>query len=128
MARRGIKACPSTIRSECIKAGYNGRVARKKPFISKVNLKKRLIFENDHKNKGLDVWRQVIFSDESKFNIFGSDGRHMVWRKKNTDLEPKNLIPTVKHGGGGVHVWVPRVLVIYTLLRNNEPCNVHRHT
>jgi hypothetical protein len=30
----------------------------------------------------------------------------MVWRKKNTELEPKNLIPTVKHWDGAVLVWV----------------------
>ena len=49
IAQRGIKACPSTIQSEYIKARYKGRVARKKSFISKVNLKKRLKFANDHK-------------------------------------------------------------------------------
>ncbi|GFT20106.1 transposable element Tc1 transposase [Trichonephila clavipes] len=47
-------------------------------------------------------WNKVIFSDESKFNIFGSDGRHMVWRKPNTSHHPKHTIPTVKHGGGSV--------------------------
>ncbi|GFU73123.1 transposable element Tc1 transposase [Trichonephila clavipes] len=47
-------------------------------------------------------WNEVIFSDESKFNIFGSDGRRMVWRKPNTSHHPKHTIPTVKHGGGSV--------------------------
>ena len=56
MARRDIKACPSTIRS-----GYNCRIARKKPFISKVNLKKLLKFAKDHKIKDLD------FGDNSFF-------------------------------------------------------------
>ena len=37
--------------------------------------------------------------------MFDSDGRLMVWRKKNTELESKNVIPTVKHGGGYVLVW-----------------------
>ena len=37
--------------------------------------------------------------------MFGSDGRRMVWQKKNTELESKNLIPTIKHGDGGVLVW-----------------------
>ncbi|GFW22371.1 transposable element Tcb1 transposase [Trichonephila clavipes] len=45
-----------------------------------------------------NFWKKVIFSDESKFNIFGSDGRRTVWRKPNTVLDPKNLHPTVKHG------------------------------
>ncbi|GFT93417.1 HTH_Tnp_Tc3_2 domain-containing protein [Trichonephila clavipes] len=35
-----------------------------------------------------------IIGDESKFNIFGSDGRRTVWRKPNTALDPKNLRPT----------------------------------
>ncbi|GFV61025.1 transposable element Tcb1 transposase [Trichonephila clavipes] len=48
------------------------------------------------------VWNEVIFSDESKFNIFGSDGRRMVSRKPNTSHHPKHTIPTVKHGGGSV--------------------------
>ncbi|GFV06711.1 transposable element Tcb2 transposase [Trichonephila clavipes] len=34
-------------------------------------------------------WNEVIFSDESKFNIFGSDGCRMVWRKPNTFTPPK---------------------------------------
>ncbi|GFV99049.1 transposable element Tcb1 transposase [Trichonephila clavipes] len=49
-----------------------------------------------------NFWKKVIFSDESKFNIFGRDGRRTVWRKPNTALDPKNLHPTVKHGGVSV--------------------------
>ncbi|GFV93718.1 transposable element Tc1 transposase [Trichonephila clavipes] len=52
-----------------------------------------------------NFWKKVIFSDESKFNIFGSDGRRTVWRNPNTALNPKNLYPTVKHGGVSVMVW-----------------------
>ena len=47
----------------------------------------------------------VIFLDESKFNLFESDGRVLVGRKPNTELRPQNLKPTVKHGGGHVMVW-----------------------
>lgn len=47
----------------------------------------------------------MVFSDESKYNIFGYDGPPKVWRKVNESLKTKNLIPTVKHGGGNVMVW-----------------------
>ncbi|GFW37805.1 transposable element Tc1 transposase [Trichonephila clavipes] len=49
-------------------------------------------------------WNEVIFSDESKFNIFGSDGRRMVRSKPNTSHHPKHTIPTVKHEGGSMMV------------------------
>ncbi|GFX78499.1 transposable element Tc1 transposase [Trichonephila clavipes] len=83
----------------------SSRVARKKPFISLKNQKKRLDFAKTHQLKTDNFWKKVIFSDESKFNIFGSDGRRTIWRKPNTALDPKNLRPTVKHGGGSVMVW-----------------------
>ncbi|GFW54741.1 transposable element Tc1 transposase [Trichonephila clavipes] len=31
--------------------------------------------------------------------------RKLVWRKQGTALEKENLVPTVKHGGGGVMIW-----------------------
>ncbi|GFS92603.1 transposable element Tc1 transposase [Trichonephila clavipes] len=66
---------------------------------------KRLKFAKEHILKPQQFWNEVIFSDESKFYIFGSDGRRMVWRKPNTSHHPKHTIPTVKHGGGSVMVW-----------------------
>jgi transposase len=105
LERRGTKVCANTIRNTCKKYGYHGRVARKKFWVSNVNRQKRLDFAKKHRFKKEDFWNQVIFSDESKYNIFGSDGRRMVWRKKNTEMQPQNLVPTVKHGGGSVMVW-----------------------
>ncbi|GFT34173.1 transposable element Tc1 transposase [Trichonephila clavipes] len=94
-----------TVRNGIRLAGYSNRVARKKPFISLQNQKERLEFAKTHQLKTDNFWKKVIFSDESKFNIFGSDGRRIVWRKPNTALDPKNLHPAVKHGGVSVRVW-----------------------
>lgn len=94
-----------TVRRIIKKYGYNGRAARKKPFINLRNRKVRLNFAMEHINKDPSWWNDVIFLDESKFNLFGSDGRTMVWRKPNTEFKRQNLQPTVKHGGGHVMVW-----------------------
>lgn len=104
-AEGGRSVHPETIRRVIREKGYNGRVARKKPFISEINKKKRAKFAKEHSQKDFSYWKNVIFVDESKYNIFGSDGRVMVWRKPNEELNKENLRPTVKHGGGSVMVW-----------------------
>ena len=81
---------------------FHGRVPRKKPYINAVN---RLTFAKTYINKDNSFWDKVIFSDVSKFNIFGSDGQNYVWRKPNTELEIRHLHQTVKYGGGSVMVW-----------------------
>ncbi|GFT77065.1 transposable element Tc1 transposase [Trichonephila clavipes] len=101
--KEGVPA--QTIRNVLHEESYYGRAARKKSFISERNRRKRLDFAKSHVNLSDEFWNTVIFSDESKFNIFGSDGRQYVWRKPNTELEKQHLTPTVKHGGGSVLVW-----------------------
>ncbi|GBM35875.1 hypothetical protein AVEN_134680-1 [Araneus ventricosus] len=56
-------------------------------------------------DKDISFWESLIFVDESKFNIFGSDGQITVWRKPNEELNPKNLLPTINNGGGGIMIW-----------------------
>lgn len=94
-----------TIRRVLRNNGLNGRIARKKPFVSTKNKKIRLQFAHSYAGKDFSFWKNVLFTDESKYNIFGSDGRVNVWRKPNQEMDPKNLRPTVKHGGGHVMVW-----------------------
>lgn len=101
----GVECCDETIRRVLRAHDLNGRVARKKPFISPKNKLARLNFAKAHVSMTHDFWKTVIFADESKFNIFGSDGNAYVWRKPNTELKPENLKATVKHGGGSVMVW-----------------------
>ncbi|KAL1497932.1 hypothetical protein ABEB36_008812 [Hypothenemus hampei] len=98
------KVNPQTIRNLLNRHKIHSRVARKKPWVSKVNRTKRLIFAEEYRDKDFSFWKNVLFTDESKFNLFGSDGQHRVWRKPNEALK-QHLRATVKHGGGSVMVW-----------------------
>ena len=53
----------------------------------------------------LREWRRVWYSDESKFNLFGSDGRRWCRRETGEELCDRCLDVQVKHGGGNVMVW-----------------------
>lgn len=43
--------------------------------------------ERTLEKKDPDWWNVVVSVDESKFNVFGFDGRGMIWRKKNDNLQ-----------------------------------------
>ena len=47
----------------------------------------------------------LLFSDESKFNVFDVNSKETVWRKLNTSLQIKNLKSTAKHDGGHIMIW-----------------------
>jgi len=42
---------------------------------------------------------EVLWSDETKIELFGINSTCHVWRERNADYDPKNTIPTVKHRG-----------------------------
>ncbi|GBL98161.1 Transposable element Tc1 transposase [Araneus ventricosus] len=96
---------PETVRRVLRAAGLNGRSDRRKFFVSAKNRKLMFSFAKSTLNKPEMYWNNVLFADESEYNIFGSDGRIMAWRRKQEELNPKNLVGTVKYGGGGVLVW-----------------------
>ena len=47
----------------------------------------------------MEDWKRVLWSDETKLNHIGSDGKVYVW-KLGESLSDRTTIPTVKHGGG----------------------------
>lgn len=86
-------------------AGLKNCIASKRPFISKINKKKRYEFAKKYIGKPLSFWKIVVWSDESKYELFGQKRRSRVWRKAKEALKEKNIQKTVKHGGGNIIVW-----------------------
>uniref|UniRef100_A0A1I7WIJ5 DDE_3 domain-containing protein n=1 Tax=Heterorhabditis bacteriophora TaxID=37862 RepID=A0A1I7WIJ5_HETBA len=87
-----------------MKVGLNERVARKKSLVSLKNLRTRVAFAREHLTWSTADWTKVLFSDDSKFNCFGSDGKKYVRHRLGEELMLKCTIPTIKHGGGSVMV------------------------
>ena len=63
------------------------------------------VFAEDMSTKHMDYWNHVLWSDEMKINLFGSDGFKHVLQQPSEEYKDKCVMPTVKHGGGNVMVW-----------------------
>ena len=85
--------------------GLFNRTPRKKPLVSSKNKKKRLEFANRYVIWTYENWAKVFFSDESKFNLFGNDGKNNVKRRIGERLSAMCTKKTVKFGGGSVMVF-----------------------
>ena len=48
---------------------------------------------------------KVLWTDESKFEVFGSHRRTFVRRRTGEKMLEECPTPSVKHGGGNVMVW-----------------------
>ncbi|KAL0955395.1 hypothetical protein HGRIS_001642 [Hohenbuehelia grisea] len=80
-------------------------VKKKKPFLSSKHRKARLAWALKYRNWTAEDFRRVLWSDETKINRFGSDGRKWVWKQKGAPLQDREVEGTVKHGGGNIMVW-----------------------
>lgn len=101
----GVDVTTRTVRNRLMDAGLYGRVARHKPLISEKNRVARLAWAREHLNWSEYQWESILWSDESKFNLFGSDGQVLVRRRPGEEMNPDCVVPTVKHGGGSIMVW-----------------------
>ena len=89
----------TTISAALHQSGLYGRVARRKPLLSKRHMTARLEFAKRH------LRNKILWSDETKIELFGLNAKRHVWRKPGTAHHLANTIPTVKHGGGSIMLW-----------------------
>lgn len=96
----------STIKLFLKNAGFIGRVAVRKPFISEINREKRRKFAETYLCWSDADWAKVLFTDESKFVYCHRKTRVIVRRRPGEKYKLKCMAGTVKHGGGGsILVW-----------------------
>ena len=76
-----------------------------KPLLSAVHCKKRLAFALKYQNWTVEDWKRIIWSDETKINRIGSDGKQWVWKQVGQGLIDREVQGIVKFGGGNIMVW-----------------------
>ncbi len=101
----GQPVIAQTIRHTLHQIGLYGCHSRRKPLLKMMHKKDRKQFAEDKKTKDMDYWNHVLSSDETKINLFGSDGAKRVWRQPGEEYKDECVLPTFKHDGGSVMVW-----------------------
>ncbi len=96
---------PETTRRCLKKAGMKAVVKKKKPLLTAQHKHNRLDFALAHRDWTLEDWKKVVWSDETKINHLGSDGRKWAWKKAGEGLSERLVQGTLKFGGGSVMVW-----------------------
>lgn len=104
-SEEGIKVSVETVRRTLKRNGLVARSKVKKPYLKKTHRNRRLAFAKKYRSWTVEDWSKVIWSDESKFNIFSSDGKEYCWKRVGEPLNDFHVKPTVKFGGGNIMVW-----------------------
>ncbi len=68
--------------------------------------KARKQFAEDKQTKDMDYWNNVLWSEETKMNLFGSDGVKHVWQQPGEEYKDKCVLLTIKHSCESVKVVV----------------------
>ncbi len=101
----GQHVSAQTIRRTLHQIGLHDCRPRRKPLLKMMHKKACKQFVEDKQTKDMDYWNHVQWSDETKINLFGSDGVKHVWRQPGEEFKDKCVLLKVKHGGGSVMVW-----------------------
>ena len=100
----GQRISPSTIRRELHGLGYYARYARNVPRITRKQARERMKWCKEKLVWDLE-WRNVLWSDESRFLLFHNDGKKRIWRRKREAFNSDCTVKTVKFGGGSAMFW-----------------------
>lgn len=95
----------STMRRKLKSVGLKSMVKKKRPILSARHRRERLDFAQAHEHWTLEDWKKVVWSDETKINRLGSDGRKWTWRRAGEPLSDRLVEGTLKFGGGSLMFW-----------------------
>lgn len=74
-------------------------------MLSAAHRRARLAYAHRHSAWTMRQWNDVLFSDESRFCLYGNDRRPQVWRRQGERFLQNFTRPVAAYNGGSVMVW-----------------------
>ena len=101
----GKAVSPRIVRRRLLNAGYKSYTKKKKPYRKPIHCSLRFKFAKKYSEWNFNDWKNVIFSNESHFEVFNRKNRSYVRRLPSKFDRPFNFQPRIQGGGGSVSVW-----------------------
>ena len=94
---------PDTLKKTLKDLGYNHRIARRRPFLKKIDRKRRLQFAKRHSHWTVEDWKAIIWTDEMSIKV-GMERRtkDWIWRKKDEEFHPDCINYKKRETGTGM--------------------------
>ena len=95
----------STIRNRLREGNIRSRRPAVRPRLTQAHRARRLGWARIHSRWIYAQWSNLIFTDESRFNLSTNDGRIRVWRRRGERYADATVREHDRYGGGSVMVW-----------------------
>nr|CAH7716558.1 unnamed protein product [Callosobruchus chinensis] len=95
----------ATIRRRVLASGFRCRRPLRVPLLTARHRTARLQWARAHRDWLLPQWRNVFFSDESRFGLVRDDYRERIWRKRGAQNRLATAIGVAPYRGGTQMFW-----------------------
>lgn len=94
-----------TVRKLIKKIGFRCKKKTTTAALNITQMRQRYHWARKHRDWKVEDWKKVIFSDESRINLWGSDGIEYTYQYKDDSKRFFNYKSKRQQGGGSLMVW-----------------------
>ena len=105
IGHHGHAVTAQTVRNRLRDVGLRCRRPYRGLILTPRHRQQRLQWARRHLRMTRADWAAVLFTDESRFNLYDNDGRLRVYRGRNERFSDNCIIERNRHGGGSVMIW-----------------------
>lgn len=102
VGNRGRPISRNTVRNRLRDRGISCRRPYRGAILTRRHRLNRLNWARNNRGRN---WRNIVFSDESRFNLSTADGRIRIYRRRYERYADNCVFEHNRFGGGGVMVW-----------------------